>query len=104
MAKIQRRQFTEAFKRKTVKRVHAGMTVQDAAEKYDLAETVVRTWARDPRFGGSPDWRRRGANGAVEAMGLPTVEKQTPARAKHAVAIAWRCPHCGGPITLGGDA
>lgn len=107
MAKMQRRQFTDAYKKKMVVRLQGGMTVQQAGEKFDMAETVLRTWSRDPRYGGhaNANRRRKGTNShSLPASGLPMKRKSPAKRAKAAVAVEWKCPHCGELITIGGEA
>lgn len=99
MAKVERRHFTDGYKQKMVGRVQAGMTIRQAAEKFELSESVVRHWTRDPRYGGNENSHRRGTNGAI-----PTKRKSPSPRAKAAVATAWKCPHCGQSLLIGGEA
>ena len=105
-AKVERRTHSDAFKTKAVGRLLAGrIGVGEFSDEHDLAHSMVRRWARDPRFGGKAGAFTRGANGANGAgfAGLPTRKKNGGARAqiaKVAVPIVYSCPHCGGPIKV----
>jgi hypothetical protein len=76
-------------------------------EEQDLSGSVVRRWARDPRYGGKAGAFSRGANGAAakpNGVGLPVRTKNGAARARIAriaTPIVYSCPHCNGPIKLG---
>ena len=55
MAKIERRQHTEAFKRRMVRLVLNGArNVEQIAGANKLSPSMLHTWKRDERFGGDP--------------------------------------------------
>ncbi len=94
MAKIERRQHSDAYKRRLVARILKGSkSVEEISEIEGLSPSMLHNWKRDTRFGGDPGRfpssgnalarlpQRAKANGAVKAA----------TREKH-----WKyCPNCG---------
>ncbi len=99
----ERRDYTDAFKRKAVERILAGrISVAGYSEEKEVSPSVVMRWVRDKRWGGNPNFVGRRGNGAANG-GLPTMPKTPSKRAKRPVPVTYACPHCGGLIDMGGD-
>jgi len=93
MAKIERRQHTDAFKRRLVAQILKGKrNVEEIASANDLSPSMLHTWKRDPRYGGDASLFPSQKRGQV-LSGIPTVEKSN---SKAAVERRWKfCPNCG---------
>ncbi len=107
-----RRKHPDAFKRKVVKYALKVGNASQAADRYDIWESLIRRWARDPEFGGVPSAfvrggkkpKRNGRNG-TNSVGLPVnVASKRPKGVRDAVPVLFACPHCGGRIRIGGDS
>ena len=101
----QRREYTDAFKKKAVERILAErISIMEFCEEKDVAESVVRRWVRDPRYGGKPGAFTNGKTSAKAHGGLPTKAangKGVYKRSKRPVPLTWACPHCNGPLLIG---
>jgi transposase-like protein len=105
-----RREHEAPFKKRVVARLLGGrLTVAEAADHYDVAQTLLRRWARDPRFGGKKSAFRRGksTSSSTNSNGEPTpVEAEDwEKRAEEIVTeiltkTVQICPHCGGWLEL----
>ena len=97
-----RRFYTPAFKKRMVKLCNKLGSVSEAADRDEVAHSVVRKWCRDPELGGEPgafSYERNGEVPANEtAVSLPTVKVGRRRSARPLLATKFVCPHCGGPI------
>lgn len=105
-----RRKHPDAFKRKVVKYALRVGNASEAADRYDIWESLIRRWARDPEFGGVPSAFVRPMKGkkpksnGTNSVGLPVnVASKRPKGIRDAVPVLFACPHCGGRIRIGGD-
>lgn len=98
MAKRTRRQFTDAVKINTVRRIDAGSSVTKEAERLKASPTILRRWLTDSRYQSPGDV-------------LPTKETATKRRrartvqpklteAKPIIVTGQACPHCGGALEV----
>lgn len=94
MAKIERRQHTDAYKKRMVAQVLKGTrNVEEIANANELSPSMLHTWKRDPRYGGDASLYPSYKRGQV-LNGIPTVEKKSNSKA--AVERRWKfCPNCG---------
>lgn len=93
-----RSQYTDARKKQIVARCFKVGHVNEVAEAVGVADSNLRKWCRDPRYGGKPGAFTSPKSVAADA--LPTTKRTAPRKAKALVPTAYGCPHCGGPITL----
>lgn len=108
--------YPDAMKRRAVKYANRIGSATLAAEKFEVWESMIRRWARDPRYGGKADAFTRAArsarargprkpNGAANSIGLPlSAARKQSERVKDAIPVLFACPHCGGRIRMGGEA
>ncbi len=98
-----RRVYPDVQKEKAVSAIMAGrLTIQEWSKKHKVADTIVRRWCQDKRYGGTAGFTNRKA-GASNGEVLPTRERTTreyPKRAKRPLPVIFACAHCGGLIDM----
>ena len=106
MATETRREHEVPFKKRVVARLLGGrLTVAEAADHYDVAQTLLRRWARDPRFGGKKSAFRRGRRPTSSSTtGEATVEAAPNGALEIVTEVVTEtirtCPHCGERVEL----
>jgi len=129
--KRKRRRHSRAFKEQVVARLFDGtnLPIEDASEEFDVTSSVLRRWARDPRYGGIPNAFTRTAREAAYAAkrnrqnpdplgvkadarklvlgslaDLPVQTAPTEpvrnTRVKDLTPLIFRCPHCQGQVRM----
>lgn len=105
---ITRKQYSPERKTTIVKKFikdrkkNPALTIAARANQLHMTSTVLRRWIRDPRFGGDPNYVFFGGRGKVR-KDLPIVQSASQRRARPLLATRFVCPHCGEPITVGGN-
>ncbi len=106
---VTRSRHTDAKKRKAVAFAVKMGSATAAAEKFEVWESMIRTWSRDPRYGGKASNFVRAKstkpNGRTNSAGLP-VNVAPSMRAKvirEAEPVVFKCPHCGERFRIRGD-
>lgn len=104
MSKGTRRSHDPAFKKRVVARLLAEkLSVGEAAEHYDVSQSLLRRWSRDPRYGGRKTAFRRGS-GSTRERPIDAAKRAMSLAADVAVEIVTEvvrlCPHCGGRVEL----
>lgn len=93
MAKIERRQHSDAYKRRLVARVLKGSkSVEEISEIEGLSPSMLHNWKRDTRYGGDPG---RFPSSRTTLTRLPQKAKANGA-VKATSDKRWKfCPNCG---------
>lgn len=100
-----RSRHADATKRKAVAYAIKVGNVSKAAERFEVWESLIRRWSKDPRYGGKASNFSK-SNGRTNSAGLP-VNAAPSKRAKvvkEAVPVIFDCPHCGERFRIGGDS
>jgi len=95
--KKKRTQWSDFRKTQAVMRAFKRGSIKSTAADVGVAESNLRKWCRDPRYGGKPG---SFADHSATSNGLPTTRKSYT-RSRELVATSFACPHCGGPISKG---
>ncbi len=96
----ERRQHTDAFKRRLVAQViKAARSVEEIAEANELSPSQLHNWKRDERFGGDPNKFPTRASPRPTLDGIPQSVRSVARGANGAMRVATRswkyCPNCG---------
>ncbi|MCK5712980.1 MAG: transposase [Hyphomicrobiaceae bacterium] len=95
MAKIERRQHSDAYKRRLVARVLKGSkSVEEISEIEGLSPSMLHNWKRDARFGGDP-MRFPSSRNALGRLPQKAA-KAAPNGVRATSDKRWKfCPNCG---------
>lgn len=109
MSKETRRSHDPAFKKRVVARLLAEkLTVGEAADHYEVSQSLLRRWSRDPRYGGRKSAFRRSGRPA-QTPDQPTLDAAKRALRGETIIdaaleivteVVRLCPHCRGRVEL----
>lgn len=102
-----RARHSDATKRRAVAYAVKVGNVSQAAERFEVWESLIRRWSKDPRYGGKASNFSKGKpNGRTNSAGLPVnvAPSKRPKGVRVAVPVVFACPHCGQFQRIGGDS